>query len=172
MWIWYPFQLQPLEEYLSLLLFCWHGDDMCSNEYLHHSISLRIGVLHWVREFSKHIWGIKHKFAQYVKDVVRNKHKKVKGMNLNGLTSNPTILERSEFSSLWYFTKNIRWLWIKYFSSLLCKIYFCKIITNLPNKRKGKLSTETYTSILALNTNMISTLKNNIIPIWPCNRHN
>ena len=46
--------------------------------------------------------------------------------NLNGLTSNPTILESSVVSSLWYLTKNVKWLWIKTFSSLLCNIYIFK----------------------------------------------
>jgi len=38
---------------------------------------------------------------------------------LKGFTSKPTILDVSVSSSLWYFTVNARWLWMKYFSSLV-----------------------------------------------------
>ena len=36
-------------------------------------------------------------------------------------TSKATILETSLCASLWYFTVKDKWLWMKYFSSLLCQ---------------------------------------------------
>jgi hypothetical protein len=41
-------------------------------------------------------------------------------VNLNGLTSKATILAKSVSASLWYFTRNVKWLWMKCFSSFLC----------------------------------------------------
>lgn len=49
--------------------------------------------------------------------------------NLNSLTSNPTILEAPDEGFFSYFTKKDKWLWMKYFSILLCKTYLHECTT-------------------------------------------
>ena len=51
---------------------------------------------------------------------LKNSKKKRSTYHLKGFTSNPTILAVSVCMSLWYLTVNVKWLLIKYFSSLLC----------------------------------------------------
>jgi len=50
-----------------------------------------------------------------------NRERKRKEQYLFGVTSNPTIRAEPVSGSLWYMTLKLKWLLIKYFSSLLCR---------------------------------------------------
>lgn len=59
------------------------------------------------------------------KPYIKNKKKRKRVSHLFGVTSNPTIRAESVSRSLWYMTLKLKWLLMKYFSSLLCKRNKC-----------------------------------------------
>lgn len=78
-----------------------------------------------VTEILRHLFNMLAGYSQHIhlalKELYRyNGEQHIwKSLNLFGVTSNPTIRAESVSGSLWYITLKLKWLLIKYFSSLL-----------------------------------------------------
>lgn len=61
----------------------------------------------------------------FIQTIYQKQKKRKRVSHLFGVTSNPTIRAESVSRSLWYMTLKLKWLLMKYFSSLLCKRNKC-----------------------------------------------